>query len=113
MKSNPEVIELDEADLVSKLDQIEAVLGMEMAQPFRQLLRWYAVLLGLLREKKFSLQRLRKMLFGASTERTSQVLPSPAEPSGPLEKSVGRESCHRPGNFLPDRGPRSVRRFPA
>ena len=42
MKSNPEVIELDEADLESKLDQIEAVMGVEMAQPFRQLLRWYA-----------------------------------------------------------------------
>jgi len=82
MKSNPEVIELNEADLVSKLDRIEAVLGAEMAQPFRQLLRWYAVLLELLREKKFGLQRLRKMLFGASTERTSQVVPSTAEPTG-------------------------------
>ena len=104
MKSNPEVIELDEVDLVSKLDQIEAVLGVEMAQPFRQLLRWYAVLLGLLREKKFSLQRLRKMLFGASTERTSQVVPSPAEPSGPLEHTSAESPVTAPGTSSPDGG---------
>jgi len=76
MKSKPEVIELDEADLESKLDQIEAALGAEMAQPFRNLLRWYACLLELLREKKLSIRRLQKMLFGASTERTSSVLSS-------------------------------------
>jgi transposase len=85
MKSNPEVIELDEADLESKLDQIEAVMGAEMVQPFRLLLRWYARLLGLLREKKLSIRRLQKMLFGASTERTSSVLPSAAKSSAQVE----------------------------
>jgi transposase len=96
MKSHPEVIELDEADLVSKLDRIEAVLGAEMAQPFRQLLRWYAVLLELLREKKFSLQRLRKMLFGASTERTSQVVPSSVAASAPRGETSGAEPAAAP-----------------
>jgi transposase len=76
MKSNPEVIELDEADLESKLDQIEAALGAEVARPFRLLLRWYAYLLELLRKKKLSIRRLRKILFGDSTERTSSVLSS-------------------------------------
>ena len=104
MKSNPEVIELDEADLVSKLDQIEAVLGVEMAQPFRQLLRWYAVLLGLLREKKFSLRRLQKMLFGASTERTSQVVPTPAEPSGPPEQTSAESPVTDQGHSSPAEG---------
>jgi len=85
MKSNPEVIELDEADLESKLDQIEAVMGVDMARPFRLLLRWYVYLLGLLREKKLSIRRLQKMLFGASTERTSSVLSSAAKSSGQAE----------------------------
>ena len=76
MKSHPEVIELDEVDLHAKLDQIAAALGDEMARPFRQLLDWYACLLGLLREKKISLGRLRRMLFGATTERSDNVLPS-------------------------------------
>jgi hypothetical protein len=81
MEAHPEVIELEETDLHSKLNQIEALLGVETAQPFRQLLQWYTVLLGLVREKNFSLARLRKMLFGAATERTSRVLPSSAEAS--------------------------------
>ena len=96
MKSNPEVIELDEADLESKLDQIEAVMGVEMAEPFRQLLRWYAVLLGLLREKKLSMRRLLKILFGASTERTSSVLSSSAESSGQVEEtSAEKPASHQ------------------
>jgi hypothetical protein len=69
MKWNPEAVELDEADLQSKLDRIESVMGMEMAQPFRLLLGWYACLLELLREKKLSLRRLQRILFGAATER--------------------------------------------
>ncbi len=40
MKSHPDVIELDEVELQGKLDRIAAVLGEEVAQPFRQLLAW-------------------------------------------------------------------------
>jgi len=76
MNSHGEVIELDYNELQSKLDQIEAVMGLEMAEPFRQLLNWYAVLLESLREKTISIQRLKKILFGASTERTSKILPT-------------------------------------
>ena len=75
MKPHPEVIELDYSDLQSKLDQIEAVMGVQMVQPFRQLLQWYTVLLGMLRDKTISIKRLQRMLFGASTERTSNILP--------------------------------------
>ena len=108
MKSNPEVIELDEADLESKLDQIEAAMGAEMAQPFRLLLRWYARLLGLLREKKLSIRQLQKMLFGASTERTSSVLSSAAESSAQVEGTSGRggdsASAHRDSRRRPNHG---------
>jgi hypothetical protein len=41
MKRDPEAIELDEADLYTTLDQIEAALGAEVAKPFRQLLAAY------------------------------------------------------------------------
>ena len=82
MKPNPEVIELDYEQLHSKLDQIEQVMGQEMAQPFRQLLEWYAVLLGLLRDKTISIQRLKNLLFGPSSERTSHVLPGSSDQSG-------------------------------
>jgi transposase len=96
MDAPPEVIELDAADLHAKLDQIAAVLGVETAQPFRQLLQWYTVLLGLLREKDFSLARLRKMVFGAATERTSQVLPSSAEASEPVGETSDAEPAADP-----------------
>lgn len=81
MKPDPKVIELDCAELEAKLDQIEAVMGPPMAQPFRQLLGGYTTLLDLLRDKKISIQRLKNMIFGASTERTSSVLPVPASSS--------------------------------
>jgi hypothetical protein len=96
MKSNREVIELDEADLESKLDQIEAVMGADMARPFRLLLHWYACLLGLLREKKLSIRRLQRMLFGASTERTSSVLSSAATSSVQAEDRSAESSADHP-----------------
>jgi len=55
-------------------------MGAPLAQPFRQLLDGYGTLLRLLQEKNISIQRLRKIVFGSSTERTSQVLsPQPAD----------------------------------
>ena len=85
MKSHPEAIELDQADLESKLDQIATVMGEDVARPFRQLLRWYVYLLTLLREKKLSILRLRKMLFGAATERAADILSSAGQSAEPSE----------------------------
>ena len=93
MKSHPEVIELDEADLQSKLNQIAAVLGEEMAQPFRQLLRWYDFLLGLLREKKLSIGRLQRMLFGATTETSDNILSSTATSSREVDPTSAESSA--------------------
>jgi hypothetical protein len=78
MKPTAQVVELDLEDLQSKLDRIEAVMGAETVEPFRQLLQWCGVLLGLLRDKAISIERLKRMLFGAATERTSKVLPAAA-----------------------------------
>jgi hypothetical protein len=99
MESNPEVIELDETDLESKLDQIEAVLGADVAQPFRLLLHWYACLLGLLREKKLSIRRLQRILFGAATERTSSVLSSVTESSGQAEDASAGHAAEPPARL--------------
>jgi transposase len=85
MKSHPEVIELDQGDLESKLDQIATVMGEDMARPFRQVLHWYVYLLALLREKKLSIQRLRRMLFGVKTERAADILPPAGESTGESE----------------------------
>ena len=97
MKSHPQEIELDRVDLESKLDQIATVLGEDVARPFRQLLHWYVFLLGLLREKKLSIQRLRKMLFGATTERAANILPSADQSVEPTEPASTTAST-APGN---------------
>jgi hypothetical protein len=102
-----EIIELDYEQLHSKLDQIEAVMGAEIAQPFRQLLQWYSVLLGLLRDKSISIQRLKKMLFGTSTERRSRVLPKSQDSqpddsaAGELSNSQSNPPQHSPGDSTP------------
>jgi hypothetical protein len=96
MKSRPEVIELDEADLESKLDQIAAVMGEGLAQPFRQLLQGYAFLLELLREKKVSIARLRKMLFGATTETSNNILSCISASSPEVEGMSGESSSTNP-----------------
>ena len=92
MKSRPDVVELDESDLQSKLDQIAAVMGEELVQPFRLLLRWYALLLELLREKKLSIARLRKMLFGAATETSANILSGMSASSPEAEGKSGDPS---------------------
>jgi hypothetical protein len=75
MKAYPQAIELDEGDLYAKLDQIEAALGADVAKTFRLLLAAYITVLGLLRDKNLSIRRLRKIIFGGSSERSSEIIP--------------------------------------
>jgi hypothetical protein len=104
MKSGPEIIELDEEDLRAKLHQIEAALGSEMASPFRSLLDAYVTLLAMLRDKNISIARLQKLIFGAQTERSSNILPKEEEEeeqeddSSALADTVTVESDAAAGN---------------
>lgn len=91
MKPDLETIELDREELYAKLDQIERVMGSQFAQPFRQLLEWYATLLGILRDKTISIQRLKKLLFGSSSERTSSVLSDSSNSSAATEEGTGQQ----------------------
>ncbi len=75
MKPHPDLIELDEQELRAKLDLIQAAMGSQIADSFRQLLDGYVTLLGLLRDKNLSIQRLRKLIFGGSSERSSDIMP--------------------------------------
>jgi hypothetical protein len=114
MKPHPEAIELDQADLESKLDQIEMVLGADVARPFRQLLHWYAFLLTLLREKKLSIQRLRNMVFGAATERAADILSSTgqsmdsSEPSSASAPTAPETSSASENSASPDTNPQGA-----
>jgi transposase len=102
MKAEPNFIELNEADLYAKLDRIEAALGADVALPFRQLLGAYITVLAILRDKNISLKRLRKLIFGSSSERSSKIFPQTntsgdsASDRDPPEQSTGEESSAQP-----------------
>lgn len=88
MKRSPEVIDLDLKDLESKLDQIEAITGRELVEPFRQLLDWCGVLFGQLRDRALRIEQLERLFSGSSTERTSEIFPASSGAPG------GHESVH-------------------
>jgi len=87
MKRTPEMVEIDLKDLGSKLDGIEAVMGRDTVEPFRQLLYQCGVWLSLLREQAIRIEQLERLFSGSSTERTSQVLPSSSGTSDTPEQA--------------------------
>jgi transposase len=83
MKEEPEVVELDVEQMHALLDQFEQTLGEQATRPFRLLLQWHQRLVQLIEQKNVTLGRLRRLLFGASTERTREVAPpSPSADQG-------------------------------
>jgi len=74
MEPKPEIVELNAHELELLLDQIAAQLGEPMVRPLRLLLASYLTLMRMVESKSASIQRLRRLLFGAKTERTSQVV---------------------------------------
>jgi len=76
MEVQPAVIELDVGKLEVLLARIEAALGKEVAEPFRELLDGYQQFLKMLENKELSLRKLRQILFGVKTESTRNVLGS-------------------------------------
>jgi hypothetical protein len=70
-------MQLDLEDLASTLKRIEALMGRETVEPFHQLLHGYVMLLQLVDEQTREIVRLEKQCYGSSTERTSQIFPSP------------------------------------
>lgn len=108
MKRAAEVVAIDFADLSSKLDRIEAILGREMVEPFRQLLDQCGVLLSLLREKTIRVAQLERLFSGSSTERTSEVLRSPPgasdSPEDALADDAAADSATTPSDSEPNSG---------
>jgi len=86
MKSTDQVVEFDVQEMESLLEQVEQTLGEQAARPFRLLLAWHVSLVQLIERKNTTLDRLRRMLFGARTERTRDVVPPQDAPEqGPPE----------------------------
>lgn len=88
MSKEPTIIELD-------MDELKEILRRAEAKQFsdqdyettRTVIQSYVHLLDLLKGKDISIGRLRKMLFGASTEKTAAVISGGKEAEAPLPEN--------------------------
>ena len=100
VSTKPTTIEIDVQKLEEVLRRVEANdLTEEDCQTIRTLLASYVHLTELLRDKSTSLARLRRMLFGASTEKTAAVLGGGKDSQSP---SAGPAEAAAKGNLESD-----------
>jgi transposase len=99
MPTKPTIVELNMDKLEDVLRRAETnELSEDDCETIRTLLVSYVQLLDLLKNKKTSIDRLRKMLFGASTEKLAAVLgvgkdtPPPAEEAPAAEASANGDA---------------------
>jgi len=74
MPTKPSIIELDTDKLEAVLRRAEAALGEEDYATIKALVESYAYLADLVGNKNTTIARLRKLLFGAKTEKTAAVV---------------------------------------
>jgi transposase len=84
----PEIIDLDVQQLEALLRRAEeGTFAQEDYSTIRTVLESYFYLTNLIDQKSTTIARLRKLLFGAQTEKTSAVLGPEAPPAGDRESS--------------------------
>jgi transposase len=74
MSTKPTMIELNMGELEETLRRAETALSQEDYARLKLLAESYACLTGLVGDKNTSIARLRKLLFGAKTEKTAAVV---------------------------------------
>jgi transposase len=82
----PKIIELHENQLEELLQRAAGALNAEDYQLLKSVVESYAYLTDLVEDKHTTIQRLRKLLFGASSEKTRDVCepqPHPADGAAP------------------------------
>jgi transposase len=73
----PEVVQLSPAQLEELLVKLAGLLPAEIYQLVEKLLRTLQWLMGLIEAKDTTIGRLARLIFGAKTEKTSQLFPPP------------------------------------
>lgn len=85
-RSKPEIVEVDNFKLETLLERAEQqAFETEDYETIRAVLESYSYVTNLIDQKSTTLARLRKLLFGDRTEKTSQVIGPPGEASGAAE----------------------------
>jgi transposase len=92
-RSKPEIVEVDDRKLETLLERAEQkAFETEDYETIRAVLESYSYVTNLIDDKNTTLARLRKLLFGDRTEKTSQVIGQGGETSGAAE--AGESSAH-------------------
>jgi transposase len=90
-----EVVDLPEAELAGMLARVSTRVEDADYQLIQRLAETVPLLLGLIAQQDMSLGRLRRLLFGARTERTATVLPqAPPTAEGPAAAPKTRPKGH-------------------
>lgn len=104
----PEIIEVKTPQLEELLDRAEAnTLRQEDTELLRQILGSYVLLFEMVGDKRTTIARLRKLLFGAATEKADQILPADegqAEPHASGGQGANRSRASEPDEGEPERG---------
>ena len=116
MKPKPaSIMEFDVQELEAKLCDIEQIMGEQVARPFRLLLAAYLSIMQIVQSKRASIGRLRRLLFGARTEKTRNVVPADAgngqatDPRLPVDDGASSENsgvatANKPAGRRPNHG---------
>ena len=98
----PEIVTLGVAQLEQLLLELHALLPPATYQLVEGLLRTLQWVLGVIEEKKASLRRLRRIIFGAKTEKTANLFPKDQGASsagqGGTQKATRKGKGHGQGH---------------
>jgi transposase len=90
----PEIVTLSPRQLEELLGKLTAVLPAETYQLLEKLLRTLQWVMGLIEAKQTTIGRLQRLIFGAKTEKTSQLFPPPPATSLARAAAPARRKGH-------------------
>ena len=86
MKDAPEPLELKEEEVRRDLERIKEAVGEDVYERFSAIVETLLFLTRLLERKKMTIKRLRRIIFGSSSEKMSNVLPDAEQRCGSGEQ---------------------------
>jgi transposase len=104
MKATFKRIEISEEELAQDLAQAKAALPAAAFERIENIVRAYSSVLKVLEDKKVTIGRLRRMIFGPSSEKSSKVLASPGQSQGQIQKNAHGEGSAKPPAPPPGHG---------
>jgi len=98
MKPSPVRMDVSRQEFEDVLARVRETLGEQDYEKLKAAIETLAYLTDSLQDREISLQRLRKILFGASTEKTRDVTPAPPSPAPEQPPATESTEKSRPGH---------------